>query len=85
MNFKKNKILVSIFILVLLFILSCEPVTEDEDNIIKNTIKIFAPIITYKPDPEGTDFWQYPEETLRLKTGDCEDIVNFCRKMIYDI
>lgn len=77
----KKIILMFIF---LLFIISCQQVTEEEDSIIKNTIKLFAPFITYKPDPEGTDFWQYPEETMNLKTGDCEDIVNYCRKMIYD-
>lgn len=29
--------------------------------------------ITYKSEPPGEDIWQTPEETLKLKTGDCED------------
>jgi len=32
--------------------------------------------IKYKSDGDykGSDFWQLPEETLKLKTGDCEDV-----------
>ena len=29
--------------------------------------------ITYQSEPQGVDNWQTPEETLTLKTGDCED------------
>jgi hypothetical protein len=30
--------------------------------------------IEYKSDGKGKDFWQYPEETATLRTGDCEDM-----------
>ncbi len=29
--------------------------------------------IIYTSEPEGEDNWQFPNETLRIKTGDCED------------
>ncbi len=29
--------------------------------------------IKYVPDPDDTEIWQTPNETLRLGTGDCED------------
>ena len=29
--------------------------------------------VEYKKEPTGCDYWQTPEETERLKTGDCED------------
>lgn len=29
--------------------------------------------IAYTSEPEGEDYWQYPNETIRIKSGDCED------------
>jgi transglutaminase-like putative cysteine protease len=29
--------------------------------------------IAYISEPEGEDHWQFPNETLRIKNGDCED------------
>jgi len=29
--------------------------------------------VRYQPEPEGKDYWQLPEESERLGTGDCED------------
>jgi len=30
--------------------------------------------IRYVPEPDGIDYWQLPEETEALGTGDCEDM-----------
>lgn len=30
-------------------------------------------LVTYTHEPAGQDYWQTVEETLQLKTGDCED------------
>ncbi len=41
-------------------------------------------LVKYKPDARGTDTWQRPSVTERLRTGDCEDfailILSRCRK-----
>lgn len=29
--------------------------------------------VEYVEEPAGVDFWQYPEETVEWRTGDCED------------
>lgn len=29
--------------------------------------------ITFSPEADGADFWQFPPETLALRSGDCED------------
>ena len=40
--------------------------------------------IKYKPD--ATNYWQSPEETLSLKTGDCEDLailmIQLCKEKL---
>lgn len=35
-----------------------------------------------KVEKEGEDYWQTPEETLRLKTGDCEDKALLLRRFL---
>lgn len=38
--------------------------------------------IDYQPEPEGTDNWQTPTETLAKQTGDCEDFCLFYRALL---
>ena len=80
-----EKILLVCFVL---FICSCE-LTENDIEVgslfvydFNNDIKVesledavnyVAYDIKYKSDPPGYDYWQTPEETETLKTGDCED------------
>jgi hypothetical protein len=48
-----------------------------EVNTIDDIINYITNNYTYKD--EQTDYWQLPEETYRLKTGDCEDLaLLFC-------
>jgi hypothetical protein len=30
--------------------------------------------VRYKPEPIGREFWQLPEDTYRIGSGDCEDL-----------
>ena len=32
---------------------------------------------------KGLDYWQTPEETERLRTGDCEDLAIYLQKLLY--
>jgi predicted transglutaminase-like cysteine proteinase len=41
-------------------------------------------LIKYKAEPEGVDIWQEPEETLALKTGDCEDYAILKYRLLMD-
>src|SRR3989344_1737407 len=43
-----------------------------EDPVIRECFNKAASI-EYKSEPDGDDYWQTPEETERLGTGDCED------------
>jgi hypothetical protein len=42
-----------------------------EDNLIPFAFDVITEMIAIAPD--GYDFWQFPEETLRRQQGDCED------------
>jgi len=33
-----------------------------------------TPQLQYIPDPDGTDYWQTPAETLQRGGGDCDDL-----------
>ena len=52
----------------------CEE-TFDNGTYIYEAYKNIAFNIEYTPEPNKTDFWQTPLETIRLKKGDCEDAV----------
>ena len=41
--------------------------------------------IAYVSEPEGVDYWQYPNETLRIKSGDCEDHAFLLASLIRDL
>jgi hypothetical protein len=41
--------------------------------------------ITYVAEPEGADRWQAPEETLRLRGGDCEDFTLLISDMVLEM
>lgn len=40
--------------------------------------------ITYLEEPPGSNFWQYPEETLEWRTGDCEDLALLWMSIVID-
>ncbi|MBN2547501.1 MAG: hypothetical protein JXB50_16980 [Spirochaetes bacterium] len=69
------------FFIPVLFVyfLSCEMVV-DQDVIEETILDVNQNI---KPKKEKIVIWQYPEETKRLKTGDCEDFVILCIDEIY--
>lgn len=83
------KKLIYIIILSSLLSFSCNQIIEKEDakytqyklNLdreFKNEQEIMMFIannIEYKAEPKGQDYWQTPNETLELGTGDCEDFV----------
>lgn len=65
-------------IFILLFLFICFFINADVlDDINVNTLddinEWIYNNIKYKGEGGTSDIWQYPEETLELKTGDCED------------
>ena len=41
---------------------------------VRKYLKDIYTSIRYVPEPEGVDYWQLPEETVALGSGDCEDM-----------
>ena len=59
-------------LLLVLLITGCQSIPEYPKGLEALNKHINAQI-TYVADPPGRDFWQKPEETEGLGTGDCED------------
>ena len=47
---------------------------RSEINVLTEVNRYVNSRIIYRHEPESEDKWQTPEETLKLGTGDCEDI-----------
>lgn len=47
--------------------------TFDNGEQIYEAYKEIAFDIDYRPEPQKTDYWQTPIETMQSKKGDCED------------
>ncbi|MCP5007711.1 MAG: hypothetical protein GY941_27815 [Planctomycetes bacterium] len=52
----------------------CEKMFDNGSSIYQ-AYKDIAFNIEYTPEADNADFWQAPDETMRLKKGDCEDAV----------
>lgn len=69
------------YIPILFILFSCSmQITFNPDNDIKEIINQYQ-YITYKTDDKEN--WQYADETLKLKTGDCEDQVILIIDKVY--
>lgn len=58
-----------------IFVFSCVSAQfpEPDPLVLEITNKDVNTSITYTPEISKQDYWQSPQETLKLKTGDCED------------
>ena len=63
------------YLIILILLSSCASEVRRIDNRVNNMIE-------YKFD--DVDYWQTPEETLNLKTGDCEDYAILKWQMMVD-
>jgi len=80
--------LVKLGLSLLLFLTGCgrneiQPIAERKNHEPKKdfVLKCFnrACQIVYKKEEDGEDYWQSPDETRKLGTGDCEDIALLLR------
>jgi hypothetical protein len=58
-----------LILLTVLALTACKTQTDTER--IRETNTAVNEYLTYKPD--SGDYWQSPEESLKYRTGDCED------------
>ncbi len=75
-------------ILLCVLLTACLPPTELHFTNKWNAIEWVAEHIDYRTDEDEwgvSDYWQTPEETLDLRTGDCEDFVILDMMLLHEL